>query len=218
MGEHGGTVSSRSCRCSPTWRFPRGLEDYSVCCHFCYTVIYAHFLSSSALSEVLNSPLPYDDILSLRDRMWDISPTLVRYDVAERTSPEVAVAGLQIIAANTASAKVSGKPFLKPISNFYQTDPISRALVYLFIDFYTQAHALLVDLSLWHNVHALLSRGRTMGSVRRAQKQHMRDRCILIVGVVVAISSIDLRRARLLLSRQQARQVFPLCVTVFGIY
>jgi len=96
------------------------------------TVIYAHFLSSSALSEVVGSPLPYDDVLSLRDRMWDISPTLVRYDVVERTSPEVAVAGLQTIAANTASAKVSGKPFLKPISNFYQTDPISRALVSLF--------------------------------------------------------------------------------------
>lgn len=56
-----------------------------------------------------------------------------------------------------------------------------------------------------------------MGSVRRAQKQRMRDRCILIVGVVVAISSIDLRRARLLLRRRQARQVFPLCVTVFGM-
>ncbi|KAG1809703.1 Ndufs1, NADH-ubiquinone oxidoreductase 75kD subunit (775) [Suillus subaureus] len=82
-----------------------------------------------ALSEVLGSPLPYDDVLSLRDRMWDISPTLVRYDVVERTSPEVAVAGLQTIAANTVSAKVSGKPFLKPISNFYQTDPISRASV-----------------------------------------------------------------------------------------
>lgn len=100
-------------------------------CYFRASVIYTHLLSSSALSEVLDSPLPYDDVLSLRDRMWDISPTLVRYDVTERTSPEVAVAGLQTIAANTASAKVSGKPFLKPISNFYQTDPISRALVSL---------------------------------------------------------------------------------------
>jgi NADH dehydrogenase (ubiquinone) Fe-S protein 1 len=92
----------------------------------------------SALSEVLGSPLPYDDVLTLRDRMWDISPTLVRYDVSERTSPEVALAGLQTMAVNTASAKVSGKPFVKPISNFYQTDPISRALVsrivYLFVD------------------------------------------------------------------------------------
>lgn len=70
--------------------------------------------------------------------MWDISPTLVRYDVSERTSPEVALAGLRTVAESTASAKVSGKPFLKPISNFYQTDPISRALVscvvYLFVD------------------------------------------------------------------------------------
>jgi NADH dehydrogenase (ubiquinone) Fe-S protein 1 len=113
------------------------LEDHPVHCYFCPTVIYAHFLSSSALSEVLGSPLPYDDVLSLRDRMWDISPTLVRYDVVERTSPEVAVAGLQTIAANTASAKVSGKPFLKPISNFYQTDPISRALVSLLLFIFT---------------------------------------------------------------------------------
>ncbi|QRW25983.1 NADH-ubiquinone oxidoreductase 78 kDa subunit [Rhizoctonia solani] len=43
-----------------------------------------------ALSEVVQAPLPYDDVLALRDRMWDISPTLVRYDVAEKTSTGVA--------------------------------------------------------------------------------------------------------------------------------
>ena len=83
----------------------------------------------SALSKILGSPLPYDDVLTLRDRMWDISPTLVRHDISERTSPEVLLAGLRTIATDTASAKVSGKPFLKSISNFYQTDSISRAYV-----------------------------------------------------------------------------------------
>lgn len=81
----------------------------------------------SALSEVTGSPLPYDDILSLRDRMWEISPTLLRYDTLESTSTDVALAGLKTLAAGTAGAKVSGAPLKKPIDNFYQTDPISRA-------------------------------------------------------------------------------------------
>ncbi|TFK92543.1 NADH-ubiquinone oxidoreductase [Polyporus arcularius HHB13444] len=82
-----------------------------------------------ALSEVLDSPLPYDDVLSLRDRMWEISPTLLRYDTTEPTSVDVALAGLKALAAGTAKAKVTGEPFKKPIENFYQTDPISRASV-----------------------------------------------------------------------------------------
>lgn len=82
-----------------------------------------------ALSEVVGSPLPYDDVLSLRDRMWEISPTLVRYDVTEPTSVETALAGLKALVASTATARVSGTPFKKPIENFYQTDPISRASV-----------------------------------------------------------------------------------------
>ncbi|KAK0499140.1 Ndufs1, NADH-ubiquinone oxidoreductase 75kD subunit (775) [Armillaria luteobubalina] len=79
-----------------------------------------------ALSEVLGSPLPYDDVLSLRDRMWEISPTLVRYDVTEPTSVGIASVGLKALAAKTAGAKISGAQYVKPISNFYQTDPISR--------------------------------------------------------------------------------------------
>ncbi|KAF9225039.1 Ndufs1, NADH-ubiquinone oxidoreductase 75kD subunit (775) [Gyrodon lividus] len=82
-----------------------------------------------ALSEVVGTPLPYDDVLGLRDRMWEISPTLVRYNVTEPTSVDVALVGLQTVAAATATAKVSGAPFKKPITNFYQTDPISRASV-----------------------------------------------------------------------------------------
>jgi NADH dehydrogenase (ubiquinone) Fe-S protein 1 len=34
---------------------------------------------------------------------------------------------LRGIVESTKGAKISGAPFRKPISNFYQTDPISRA-------------------------------------------------------------------------------------------
>lgn len=80
-----------------------------------------------ALSESLGSPLPYDDVLALRDRMWEISPTLVRYDVTESTSAEVALAGLGVIAKRTTGATIKGVPFERPIKNFYMTDAISRA-------------------------------------------------------------------------------------------
>ncbi|KAG8721896.1 hypothetical protein FRC08_009153 [Ceratobasidium sp. 394] len=80
-----------------------------------------------ALSEVVGSPLPYDDVLTLRDRMWDISPALVRYDIVEKTSLGVAQAGLNLFAQNKESGK-SGA-FEKVIKNFYVTDPISRASV-----------------------------------------------------------------------------------------
>jgi NADH dehydrogenase (ubiquinone) Fe-S protein 1 len=85
----------------------------------------------SALSEILDSTLPYDDVLALRDRMWELSPSLVRYDTLEHTSTDIALAGLKTLAAHTASAKVGGAPLLNPIANFYQTDPISRACVSL---------------------------------------------------------------------------------------
>ncbi|KAF8345692.1 hypothetical protein F5887DRAFT_1158668 [Amanita rubescens] len=80
-----------------------------------------------ALSGSLGSPLPYDDALALRDRMWEISPTLVRYDVTEGTSMEVALAGLDVVAKRTTGATVKSVPFERPIKNFYMTDAISRA-------------------------------------------------------------------------------------------
>ncbi|PVG03972.1 putative NADH dehydrogenase 78K chain precursor [Serendipita vermifera] len=82
-----------------------------------------------AISEFIGVTLPYDDLISLRDRMWEISPTLVRYDVAEKTSAEVALAGLAPLGTRTKGVGVSGALFKKPISNFYQTDPVSRASV-----------------------------------------------------------------------------------------
>ena len=80
-----------------------------------------------ALSEVIGTALPYNDLLELRDRMWEISPALVRYDITEKTSSEIALAGIKAIQNKTAGAKIGGVAFKKPIPNFYQTDPISRA-------------------------------------------------------------------------------------------
>ncbi len=81
-----------------------------------------------ALSEVLNVTLPYNDLLDLRDRMFDLSPTLVRYDVVEPTSAAHAAAGLEALAKQAdPSKKISGAPLFRPITNFYQTDAISRA-------------------------------------------------------------------------------------------
>ena len=76
---------------------------------------------------MLGSPLPYDDVLTLRDRLWEISPTLIRYDTTEPTSIDTVIAGLKTLVAGTANAKITGTPLKKPIENFYQTDPISRA-------------------------------------------------------------------------------------------
>ena len=78
---------------------------------------------------MIGTPLPYDDVLALRDRMWEISPTLVRYDTTEATSVDVALVGLKQIANQTAGTKAVGTPLRRPIANFYQTDPISRACV-----------------------------------------------------------------------------------------
>lgn len=78
-----------------------------------------------ALSEVVNATLPYEDVLALRDRMFEISPTLVRYDVVEPTSKAGAEAGLALLQNKT--FKISGAPLLVPITNFYKTDAISRA-------------------------------------------------------------------------------------------
>ncbi|KDQ06276.1 hypothetical protein BOTBODRAFT_71025 [Botryobasidium botryosum FD-172 SS1] len=82
-----------------------------------------------ALSEHVGTPLPYDDVLTLRDRMWEISPTLVRYDVVEPTSKGIAMVGLGGITSRTAGSKIAGAAFKKPVQNYYQTDPISRASV-----------------------------------------------------------------------------------------
>lgn len=84
-----------------------------------------------ALSEVLGATLPYDETAAIRDRMWEVAPSLVRYDELEQSS--AVLAGLKSLAeAKTGAPKKDGArtgAFQKPIDNFYRTDPISRSSV-----------------------------------------------------------------------------------------
>lgn len=83
-----------------------------------------------ALSEVLHAPLPYEDALQLRDRMWEISPTLCRYDTIETPSAELASVGFANLAKSLKGAKADAAEKLSlPVKNFYQTDVVSRSSV-----------------------------------------------------------------------------------------
>lgn len=92
-----------------------------------------------AVSEVLGATLPYDDIVQLRNRLWDVSPTAVRYEEVSPTSEAVALQGLRYLQTyapalgqTLAKAHVAKTGQLQlPIKNFYQTDPISRSSVRL---------------------------------------------------------------------------------------
>ncbi|KAI9797053.1 MAG: NADH dehydrogenase (ubiquinone) 78K chain precursor, 5-prime end [Sarcosagium campestre] len=77
-----------------------------------------------AASEFLGKPLPYDDIAALRDRMAQISPALVRYDIIEPTSVG-ALARSQLVDQNKGS-KASGAPLKRVVENFYFTNVIAR--------------------------------------------------------------------------------------------
>lgn len=80
-----------------------------------------------ALSEYLGSPLPYDDIEGLRERLAEISPALGRYDIVEMSSAQVsALSKVQLVDRNKGS-KASGEPLKRVIENFYFTDAISRS-------------------------------------------------------------------------------------------
>ncbi|CAO3645327.1 unnamed protein product [Cunninghamella echinulata] len=76
-----------------------------------------------ALSEVVGHTLPYDDLPSIRSRLNEISPSLTRYDVVEPTS--TFELGVQSLRKSNVSS--SGEVLTNVISNFYRTDPISRA-------------------------------------------------------------------------------------------
>jgi len=74
-----------------------------------------------AFSAVAGKTLPYDSIEALRARLEQTNPVFARVDILPRfgctdlTGP-----------AGDASA-VAAAPFVSPVANYYQTDPISRA-------------------------------------------------------------------------------------------
>ncbi|KAL4801536.1 hypothetical protein BDV18DRAFT_73330 [Aspergillus unguis] len=78
-----------------------------------------------AASEFLNTPLTYDDIEALRDRMEEISPVMRRYDVVESASLSQ-LSKVQLVDQNK-GAQASTAPFKKVIEDFYFTDSISRS-------------------------------------------------------------------------------------------
>ncbi|KAJ1547303.1 hypothetical protein HK096_003488 [Nowakowskiella sp. JEL0078] len=79
-----------------------------------------------AVGEVSGIKLPYSDIHDVRARMSEISPSLVDYDIIERN-------GFVETAWNQIESAVSSIPnsakFINPISDYYMTDPVSRASV-----------------------------------------------------------------------------------------
>ncbi|GAA6036527.1 hypothetical protein JCM8097_003548 [Rhodosporidiobolus ruineniae] len=84
-----------------------------------------------ALSEVLGATLPYDDAGAMRDRMWDVAPTLLRYGELERPSAVLeGIKALRVQGEREADWRkgLGGATgaFKKPIENFYRTDAISR--------------------------------------------------------------------------------------------
>eukprot|EP00793_Prasinoderma_coloniale_P004585 PRCOL_00000346-RA len=72
-----------------------------------------------ALSEVAGSPIPHDDVHSLRARMADISPTFDNLDVLEE--------GKTWITPKAKGTVDSATPLASGVENFYQTDAVSRA-------------------------------------------------------------------------------------------
>lgn len=77
-----------------------------------------------ALSQVVGVTLPYDEITDLRFRMSEIAPSLVEYD---SVSGSHSLTNIGLGYLKKASHKHSKDLFTLPISDFYLSDPISRA-------------------------------------------------------------------------------------------
>lgn len=82
-----------------------------------------------ALSEVLGTPLPYEDAQGVRDRLIEVSPTFTSGPSSslQSSSVEMTKVGQDAIRESASSSSVDGSAFSSAIRDFYQTDPISRA-------------------------------------------------------------------------------------------
>ena len=72
-----------------------------------------------ALSEVLGKTLPFDSVDQVRRRMKDTNPCFDAPDVLEPAN----------WGPFGAKGRIASDPFRSPVTNFYMTDPISRASV-----------------------------------------------------------------------------------------
>lgn len=79
-----------------------------------------------AVSDVLGVSLPYEDVYEIRDRLHEVSPTLLSHDVLEPSALAELAFKTQLVDNNSISG-TKGKPLASVIKNFYFTDPISRS-------------------------------------------------------------------------------------------
>ncbi len=75
-----------------------------------------------AFSATLGKPLPYDDLRGVRDRLVQVNPVFAREQELQRH-------GCTDQAGPPAGGSIGDAPFVPAISDYYQTDPISRASV-----------------------------------------------------------------------------------------
>lgn len=78
-----------------------------------------------ALSEVVGTPLPYDTLDELRDRLEQISPHLVAYGKRDPGSVDAAAAQATNFSGGRFDGSIDVKQ--KTLRDFFMTDPISRA-------------------------------------------------------------------------------------------
>jgi NADH dehydrogenase (ubiquinone) Fe-S protein 1 len=80
-----------------------------------------------ALSEFLGSPLKYDNVYSLRERMGEISPSLVLPDIIQPVS--TAIANLGVNSLSALDSTIKGSQLKNPIDNYWMTNVVSRSSV-----------------------------------------------------------------------------------------
>jgi NADH dehydrogenase (ubiquinone) Fe-S protein 1 len=78
-----------------------------------------------ALSKMLGTPLPYDSIAGVRQRMVDIAPHLGKADTIDPSSKELTTVMLGL--GEKGAAPLNPAPLASSITNFYLNDTISRA-------------------------------------------------------------------------------------------
>merc|ERR1711992_360314 len=80
-----------------------------------------------ALSEVLGETLPYDTLQELRARLNQVSPNLTRYGLVEEANFFAQAAELAATQKKVALSKDPIDVSQKILTDYYVTDPISRA-------------------------------------------------------------------------------------------
>lgn len=83
-----------------------------------------------AVSEIYGHALPYDDLVGIRKRMADIAPSMANYNKNDLPTCISTPFILSKIEEKVSSLKISSAkltPLLKDLSEYYQTDIISRA-------------------------------------------------------------------------------------------